>query len=729
MNYYAHSVGSSKADWQLLHDHLEAVAWLSARFASRFNGGSLGRAVGLLHDLGKYSAEFQRRLEGELIRVDHSTAGAQEALRLYGAAIGTLIGYVVAGHHTGLPDYGTAADDASLAARLRRSGLTDYGAYAQDEMHFPQKGELALPISFLPSQPHFSLQFFIRMLYSCLVDADFLDTEGALDPAKASLRGEYPAIGILRDRLDRYFAAKFSGVADTPVNRERAAVLQACHSRAAEPTGLFTLTVPTGGGKTLSSLAFALQHAVCNGLERVVYVVPFTSIIEQNAAVFREALGDEAVVEHHSNFQYPREGDENWDKGSASLGLATENWDAPLIVTTNVQFFESLFANRSSRCRKLHSLSRSVVILDEAQMIPTDLLKPSLAALWELVGNYGSTVVLCTATQPALQGLVPPDMPAKEIAPDPARLFEVLRRVAVSQLGAVEDGKLAEEISRQHQALCIVNTRSHARDLHDLLQGKEEVIHLSGRMCPRHRAKVLAEVRRRLRDGAPCLVVSTQLIEAGVDVDFPVVFRAATGLDSLAQAAGRCNREGRLECGRVFLFDPIGHPLRGWFERTATAANMTLRGGADPLSPKSMEQYFATLYDLEGGGLDKMGIMGRIAEGGSKVQFQFAELAQTFRMIEEDMMSVVVPWDEEAFQYVRHARSSQTPYGLLRKVQPYVVQIPPWEFLDLQKNHQMEVLEINGGTMAVLADLSCYSDEVGLQPSARDGHAGEVLIF
>lgn len=725
MDYYAHSVGTDKANWQPLRDHLETVARLSADFASRFNGGAYGRAAGLLHDLGKYSVEFQRRLDGAPFRVDHSTAGAQEAQRLYGGAVGTLVSYAVAGHHAGLPDYGTVADEPSLAARLARRGIPDYRAFELDQLSFPTKAQLALPIEPLPSQPYFSVQFFARMLYSCLVDADFLDTERVLDAAKSARRGDYPEIATLRDRLERHLADKFKGASDSPVNRERADILRTCRDKAEEQPGLFTLTVPTGGGKTLSSLAFALRHAANHGLERVVYVIPFTSIIEQNASVFRDALGDEAVVEHHSNFQYPREGDEDWNEESARLGLATENWDAPLVVTTNVQFFESLFANRSSRCRKLHNLARSVIILDEAQMIPTDLLQPSLAALWELVRNYGATVVLCTATQPALQALVPQDMHVREIAPDPPRLFEVLRRTVVTQLGAMEDAALAEQIAQHRQALCIVNTRSHARELYGLLGGKEGAIHLSARMCPRHRAEVLAEVRRALKGGSRCQVVSTQLIEAGVDVDFPVVFRAATGLDSLAQAAGRCNREGRLDCGDVFLFEPVGHPLRGWFQRTAAAAQMVLRNGGDPLAPETIERYFAQLYDLEGGGLDREDVMRAVAEEGRLLHFPFADIGRRFRLIDNDMMPVVIPWGDEGAELAETANFAPT-YGLLRNLQPYVVQVYPFEFFTFQKNRQVEV---KGGIIPVLTDLSCYSKEVGLQPPSGVGNAGEVLIY
>lgn len=726
MDYYAHSVGPDKAEWQPLRQHLEATARMAADFAGRFGGGAYGTAAGLLHDLGKYSTEFQRRLEGAPLRVDHSTAGAQEARRLYGKAVGTLISYVVAGHHAGLPDYGTLADDASLAARLARQDIPDYSVYQQDSLTFPARSALALSIHPLPSQAGFSLQFFVRMLYSCLVDADFLDTERVMDRSRARLRGRYPSVTELYDRLEHYLVSRFAGVPDSTVNRTRREVLATARAAAERRPGLYTLTVPTGGGKTLSSLTFALQHAVRNQLERVVYVIPFTTIIEQNAEVFRQAVGGDAVVEHHSSLEQPSEGDEDWSEEVARRRLAAENWDAPLVVTTNVQFFESLFASRSSRCRKIHNLARSVIILDEAQMIPTDLLRPSVAALAELAANYGSTVLLCTATQPALQDLLPPDTQVTEIAPDPPRLFEVLHRTEVTQLGPMEDADLAGRLADHHQVLCIVNTRSHARQLYELMGPGDGIVHLSARMCPRHRQQVLAVVREALRTGSPCRVVSTQLIEAGVDVDFPVVYRAATGLDSLAQAAGRCNREGRLDRGSVFLFEPVGHPLRGWFQRTATVARMVLREGDDPLDPETIQRYFTTLYDLEDGELDRHGIMQALAEEGTSLRFPFADIAAKFRLIDNDMMPVIVPWGGEGEQLVQTARFAPT-YGLLRRLQPFVVQVYPHEFFTLQRNRQVEV---RGGIIPVLTDLSCYSKEVGLQPASGSDRTGdELMIF
>lgn len=718
-------MGEDKKAWQTLPDHLTAVAQLAASFAGRFSAADFGQAAGLLHDLGKFSTEFQRRLEGASVRVDHSTAGAQEAVRKYGRAVGTVLAYVAAGHHSGLPDYGSLADGSSLAARLARQELPDYSAYRAADLPFPTSEQLRLRLSLLKEQREFGVHFFIRMLYSCLVDADFLDTERVLSPNSAVQRGGYPTLLELRGKLATYMSTKYADAPDTPINRERAAILRACRDKADEPPGLFTLTVPTGGGKTLSSLTFALDHAVRYGLERIIYVIPFTSIIEQNAAIFRQALGDDAVLEHHSNFRYPDEADDDWNEDLSRLRLSTENWDAPIIVTTNVQFFESLFSNRSSQCRKLHNLAHSVIILDEAQMLPTNLLKPCLAALWELVVNYGATVVLCTATQPALRGLLPAELRPREIAPDPARLFTVFRRVTVERLGALEDSAVASELARHRQVLCIVNTRTHARELYNLIRGEEGAVHLSARMCPRHRAEVLTGVRQALRECAPCRVVATQLIEAGVDVDFPVVLRAAAGLDSVAQAAGRCNREGRLKSGQVYLFEPVGHPLRGWFQRTAAVAGMVLRSVDDPLAPQAIESYFEQLYGIEGEGLDRDGIMRSIAEEGARLHFPFATVGQRFRLIENDLMPIVIPWDDKARELLQAAHFAPS-YRLLRQLQPYVVQVYPHEFSDLER---IGAVRMEGGIIPVLTDTTLYSKEVGLQPATGSDGAEELLIY
>ena len=725
--YYAHTNGTDKADWQLVEDHLVSVAELARGFASVFGAGEYGCSTGLLHDLGKFSKEFQQRLNGAPLRVDHSTAGAHEAITLYGPGIGTILAYVAAGHHAGIPDYGSIADEPSLAARLNRK-VRDYSIYRKANLSFPQKSAMRLSISLLDGQEGFSLQFFIRMLYSCLVDADFLDTENVMDGKKAHIRGsEYPTVSELRQRLDQYLAKLLASAEDTPVNRYRADILKACVDRAKLEPGLFSLTVPTGGGKTLSSLAFALKHASVHGLERIIYVIPFTSIIEQNAKVFRKALGDEGVLEHHSNFEFPDEDSEDWNEDVARLRLATENWDAPIIVTTNVQLFESLFANRSSRCRKLHNIARSVIILDEAQMLPTDYLKPCLAALRELTENYGATIVLCTATQPTFAELMPETVRVREIAPDPQHLYEAFRRVEVTQIGPMDDNALASELREYPQVLCIVNSRSHARDLYKLIADREGAFHLSACMCPRHRSEELDKIRQNLKKGAQCLVISTQLVEAGVDLDFPVVFRASAGLDSIAQAAGRCNREGKLTIGHVYVFQPVDHKLLGWFQRTASVTNMVLRKTDDPLNLQAIESYFHRLYDIESDRLDKEHIMTAVQEERKKLSFPFADIASKFRIIDSNTVPIVIPWDDEARDLIEKA-TRWPSYRLFRQLQSYVVQVYPNQFAQLERCGKIRTLGGEKGAIHVLADDSCYT-EVGIEiTEALDAIGGAWFV-
>ena len=552
----AHSlVGHPEGEWEPLSSHLTEVGARAAAFAAPFGAEQVGLAAGLLHDIGKCSAEYQAyiRIEGQ--SPDHSTAGAIEAVRHFAggsqATLGRLIAFAVAGHHCGLAD-GTGTSATSLDSRLAKI-VPAYPRWRDEAVGLPDRLTTALPIK--PGRkvaPGYSLAFLGRMLFSCLVDADFLATEAFYAKAHSETpeRGAHTPLEILRERLDRYLE-RFAG-ATGALNRLRAEILNHARGRAICDPGLFTMTVPTGGGKTLASLAFALDHAISHGLRRVIYVIPYTSIIEQTAGIFRDVLGTDDVLEHHGNVDWDRqpagnlgiadaEGDDGWRK----LRRASENWDVPVVVTTAVQFFESLHAARTSRCRKLHNLARSVIILDEAQTLPVPLLRPCMAAIDELAANYGVSVVLCTATQPALKreqdgfkdGLVIPD--DRELAPDPARLYEELKRVTVEHAGSVTDEEIAARFGEAERMLCIVNSREHAQALFARIADLPGARHLTTLMCPAHRRQVLAEVRAELKAGRPARLVSTSLIEAGVDIDLPEVWRAETGLDSIAQRA-RC---------------------------------------------------------------------------------------------------------------------------------------------------------------------------------------------
>ncbi len=522
----------------------------------------------MLHDIGKCSNEFlayiTRSSAGEegLRGPDHSTAGARVAEKAYPFPFGRFLSHAIASHHAGLSDWEKL--ETRLGAEYR---IADYGGW--DEIAAPLPTSVAPTARFREQDElGFTRAFLIRMLFSCLVDADFLETERFyLEAKRESIeRGGHLGPEALRDRLRLHMADMTTKAAEKhpgQLNSLRAEVLSRAVARAEDRPGLFTLTVPTGGGKTLASLSFALEHAVQHGRSRVIYVIPYTSIIEQTAEVFRAALAtDDDILEHHASFDWERANigrgtDDEGADGLKKLRLAAENWDAPIVVTTAVQFFESLFSNRVSRCRKLHNLAKSVIIIDEAQMMPLKLLLPSIAALKELQTNYGATVVLCTATQPALRtvdgfrgGFAIDD--GRELAPEPKRLYAAVKRFEIEwRAEPVSDEEITACFAERQQMLVIVNTRAHAKALFAKMKDMGGAVHLSTLMCPLHRRTTLAEIKRGLKEGRPVRLVSTSLIEAGVDVDFPEVWRAATGLDAIIQAGGRCNREGGPIPGRV----------------------------------------------------------------------------------------------------------------------------------------------------------------------------------
>lgn len=735
--FFAHSTQrNDRSDWQTLAEHLQNVAALAADSATIFGASELARVAGLLHDLGKYSDEFQRRIAGDAIRVDHATHGARLSVERY-KPIGTLLAYGIAGHHAGLANGSEGGECTALRDRLKGVGLPPL----KDDWH----REIPLPEQLTPPRltPHkerssFQFAFLARMLFSCLVDADYLDTEAFYDrvaaPGLPKDRSKFralesPSLPALRERLDTYLAG-FS--ADSPVNRIRADILGHTRNAAAHAPGLFSLTVPTGGGKTLASLAFALDHAIAHGLRRVIFVIPFTSIVEQNAAVFRTALGDlgeAAVLEHHSAFvaaQLPRSDAERY-QAKEKLRLAMENWDAPIIVTTAVQFFESLFAARPSQCRKLHNIAGSVVILDEAQTLPLKLLRPAVAAIDELARNYRSSIVLCTATQPALnapnfRGGFDKDQ-VRELAPNPPELFRKLDRVRVRHVGTLDDEALVTQLRDRDQVLCIVNNRRHARAVYQALADLPGARHLTTLMCAKHRSQVLAEVRVRLKAGEPCRLVSTSLIEAGVDISLPTVYRAEAGLDSVAQAAGRCNRNGEraAELSEVRVFatangDWAPPPELRQFAQASQEVMRQPQFRDDPLSPSAIEAYFRLLYWQKGDKeLDAANLLGLCAE--SRIDsLPLETLAAKFRMIDTVQMPVIVPFDDDARRDLERLRFAEKSGGLARKLQPYLVQLPRNGFDALRKAGAIQPVapEKWGEQFMELVNMDIYSREFGI---------------
>lgn len=697
--YLAHIAEDGKSEQTVL-EHLRNTAELSGRFARAFGMEARGRLIGLAHDIGKCSAEFQDRLRGGRI-VDHAAAGAFECAKLedFGAAC------CVAGHHGGLPDFGSAnndtPDDPTLFGRLRKVHEGRIPAY-EIPLSLPKEAAAGLSGDFLRES------FVIRMLFSCLVDADYLDTERFMSGGTV-LRDPGEPLPALLEKLERYVSPWWTPKND--LNRMRSEILRACMDGGARERGLYTLTVPTGGGKTVASLAFALNHAVKRGMDRVICVIPYTSIIEQTAAVFREILGERNVVEHHSNAGF--EVGEKGDAGQYRNIAATENWEAPVVVTTAVQFFESLYANRPSKCRKLHNMANSVVIFDEAQMLPGAQLRPCVAAISELVRSFGATAVLCTATQPSLNGLFAryaPGLRIGELCPDTKTYYEAFRRVRFADAGALDADALAERLSALPQVLCVVNSRKAARDVFGRLPPKGS-FHLSTLMYPAHRRAVLAEIRDRLREGLPCRVVSTSLIEAGVDVDFPAVFREKAGLDSVLQAAGRCNREGKRsrEESVVTTFEGVSATPQ-LLQMNVQAAREALAGGSDPDAPETIRRYFDAWLSLTGDALDKSGAVAAFEAGVQGRLLPFRTVAERFHLIDDAAKTVYVPLGEgEAL--VKRLRTGERSRLLFRSLGQYGVSVYENHYRALLNKGVLEPIDEDG---AVLTETSLYDPAMGL---------------
>ena len=757
--YYAHSAQDKLGNllpyehWQTLQSHSVNVGEMAAEFARVFGTQEIACQTGKLHDLGKYSEAFNHRLHGGP-PVDHATAGAKIAVKRWGDVIGKLMAFCIAGHHAGLANGNGEGDNRrTLKQRLALQFGADIPALDnlwQQEIKLPQNLS-APPLKADAHHPFFSYAFFTRMLYSCLVDADYLDTEAFYSSLenKASERGGYPDLNALQHNFNQFINDFRRRIAQAPeqteaekrnaaLNRLRSEILDHAVEQAAQPQGLFTLTVPTGGGKTFTSMAFALEHAKQHDMRRVIYVIPFTSIIEQNAAEFRKAfgeLGEQAVLEHHSTFD---DGKLQNEATKDKLRLASENWDAPIVVTTAVQFFESLFADRSSRCRKLHNIAGSVIILDEAQMLPLNLLLPIMQAIKELAQNYRCSIVMCTATQPAVQaenGFYRGFENVREIAPKPTALFDKLRRTTVQHIGTQTDADLLAKLAEHPQMLVIVNNRRHARSLYDQAKHLDGTFHLTTLMCAKHRSQKLDEIRDRLKNGEPCRVIATSLIEAGVDVDFPLVMRAEAGLDSVAQAAGRCNREGKRPSENSFVW--IFAPEEQWKappELAAQAAVMRLTADSfsdDLLSTQAVAAYFAELYQLKGSELDNKKILKMHNDTGQSLDFPFQTIADKFRMIESHMQPLIIPFDGDAENLISSLHHADHIGGLLRKLQPYTVQIPEKALAALYKAGRIEPInEKNfGKQFYTLIGRDLYDDVAGLSWEDMEFLKRESLVF
>jgi CRISPR-associated endonuclease/helicase Cas3 len=674
------------------------------------------------------------------------------------------LAFAIAGHHAGLADFGTpqSSDGSCLAIRLGRAKASHAirDAIERAEADITEPPTPPLPSWYVESggDSPLRLSLLTRMLLSCLVDADRIESERFSDPDAAKEREQpYSSLIDLRARLDEHLAtlSKQRTPASEVVSRVRSQLLESCRTASLCPPGIFSLTAPTGAGKTLSSMAFALNHASRHGLTRVIYALPFTSVTEQVAREFRQVFGPSCVLEHHSAFQPPAsQADAALQDSEARIERwrqnASENWDAPIIVTTNVRLLESLFACGTSDCRRLHRLARSVIVLDEAQALPVDLLRPTLAAFKELTVSYGTSIVVCTATMPAVRHR--PEFPiglrdVHEIVPDPAAMARSMRRVRVRFAGILPDEDIAQALMRSKRAIVIVNSRRHARRLFDRVREQcPDALHLSALMCPAHRADRVKEIHARLASSDECRVVSTQVVEAGVDIDFPIVYRALAGLDSIVQAAGRCNRHGALAKGEVCVFEPADPPrIPTSIEQAigVTRQIIAARGGADHvdlLDLETIEHYFRQ-YVWERGGPDPMWD-GPVGSDGRRVgitnllkkdSLQFREAAAHFKLIDDGYSTpLVVPYDDRGSSlreriYRVQLNTTQSVASLLRQAQPFTINVPHKVVDDLvQEGHALRT-ELGPAVLTTFAESSLYSPDVGLMLDEDARSGGHVI--
>ncbi len=706
MMYYAHKAEDGRL--QTVEEHLRGTAEYAAKFAAAFGAAEHGYLAGMAHDIGKQSEAFQRRLNGGA-KVDHATAGAIECVKVN--EVHTAL--AVLGHHGGLADTGNMRTDlpgtSSAYGRIKKGIQNGIPPYEWNE-------KLSVPSVRFVDADKLTQSFWTRMLYSCLVDADYLDTERFMTGGRNM--EHYASLPELLDKLTDYVAPWWNP--QNELNRYRCDILKTCFENGRQSKGLYSLTVPTGGGKTISSLAFALSHAVHNNMDRVIYVIPYTSIIDQNAAVFREILGDDNVIEHHSNVVCDE--DNETDLQHCRKRWATENWDAPVVVTTAVQFFESLYSNRPSNCRKLHNIANSVIIFDEAQMIPMPHLRPCVAAIAKLVSDFGASAVLCTATQPILNDLLAeyaPKYPVLELCPRTSELYEKFRRVTYKDAGEINNEKLTALLRSNEQVLCIVNSRKQAQYIFESLPD-DGSFHLSTLMIPVHRQSVLAEIRKRLSEGRPCRVISTSLVEAGVDVDFPVVYREKAGLDSIMQAAGRCNREGRrcAEDSVVVVYE--GETAPPVLFRTNIGATCETMAVHDDIgSPEAVKHYFTALRSFVGEQIDRNNIVSALQKGIAGCELPFETVAKRFKLIDSNTKTIYVPMGDgvAVLERIRSGVASRYDY---RKAGRYSVAVYPDHYERLRVAGVLHELDESA---AILLDPSIYDENMGLSLEVASGQA------
>ena len=715
--------------FQSNEDHLNGVAKLAESFASEFSMGSWGRVLGLLHDKGKEQKTFQEYImknsgfRPELTvsgEHNHAFVGGLLAKSIYGNGSESLLCNQIMSHHSGLHDY------CHIQETLKKDIPLDVNRCVE-KIQLNRPPVTLSPIKgckgMTPDANHLS-----RMLFSCLVDADYLDTELFMDVESARKRINDIKLESLLPLLEVYIDNLQKCSAISEVNTIRRQVQERCVSMSDVEKGFYSLTVPTGGGKTLSSLVWALRHAVRNGMKRIIIAIPYTSIIVQTASILKQIFGEEAVLEHHSNFD-PQSLKSKDMRHKAKL--ATENWDYPIVVTTNVQLFESMFSNKPSDCRKLHNIANSVIILDEVQTLPTDFLQPIVDAFKSYQRMFGISVLFTTASQPVLSGLIEGCHPKAafqgidhitEIIPKEYALHDKLRRVCIEidDTGSTYD-EIAERLSRHDRVLCIVNTRNDAREIYERLPKEGLTIHLSRMMCPRHVAKAIQQIKQALSENSETVirVVATQLIEAGVDIDFPVVYRQEAGLDSILQAAGRCNREGKLDMATTYVFSIAKEHILHGSIKDANNARLNMTNVDDWFAPEAMTEYFRQLYCRKET-FDQKDIKTLLYK---PAEMCFEEASKVFRLIEEVGKTVVVNMGD-SMDLIERIKSDGISYSLMKQLSQYCVNIHDRDFQKLKSYGAVE--EVIEG-IHVVNDRAQYDENIGLR---LDNHwMNEILTI
>lgn len=723
--YIGHLTDDGKRK-QILQEHLQNVAKLAARFGQIFGVKQEAGIIGYNHDDGKFNMDFQKYIRGEKKgRVDHSTLGAQFLWKQKKnlGLLSVLGAFCIAGHHSGLMDYGNQVDEpgeATLWGRMKK----DIPAF-EKVCHQLPRPVLSDPENLQKyGTCHMDVMLLTRMLFSCLVDADFLDTEAFMNPEGIE-RGQFPSISSLAKRFFTQLEEKGFLHPQNTINQKRFQILSTCREKGKGDAGLYTLTVPTGGGKTISSMAFAMEQAVTQQKTRIIYVIPYLSIIDQTAEIFKDFLGKESILESHSQVHYDMD-EEHITKEQALLvekmKLAAENWDAPIIITTSEQFWESLYANRTSKCRKLHHIAHSVIIFDEAQMLPVDFLKPCLCALEELVDYYGCTAVLCSATQPALEKYL--KRKPVEIMENIPGLYQFFERVSFQIDGEKTYQEIADEMGKWKQVLCVASTKKEAEEIFALLPRKD-LFYLSTNLCPMHRKQIIRDIRHRLSMGLPCRVVSTSIISVGVDMDFPVVYLEYTGLDGLIQGAGRCNREGkrRVEESIAHVFwteKGKRSPFMGK-EKDCSDVVRNTYGVSKLTSPQAIHTYFEQWYQSNEGNLDYK----QIEEMAKK--FQFAEIGRTFHLIADTMKSVFIPYDDRAKALLGQLKMGNRSRKIMREAAQYMVNVryasDSHRMSDWSKLLQQGKISLlpNDTELAYLVNEEDYDAAIGLTIQGEEG--------